>query len=89
MRVDEPLNLVSLAIAGPIEGPGPVFTGFAGNGAPDAMAPYVLPNCTTVIGLVAYNATGPVFRTALAAALHGTAGHQVGKDNRFMPLARR
>jgi hypothetical protein len=31
----------------------------------------------------------PVFRPAWASALYGALGHELGKEDRFMPLARR
>jgi hypothetical protein len=51
------------------------------------MAPYVLPNLVTAIRLVAHDTMRPMFRSALAPALHPAAGHQLGEDDRFMPLA--
>jgi hypothetical protein len=62
---------------------------FPWDGAPDAMSPHVLPNLAAARDLVAHDAIRLVFRPAGAAALHGALGHELGKEDRFMPVARR
>lgn len=86
--VNQPLNCVTLAVAAPVEGAGALFIRFPGDGDPDAMAPQILSDLTAAIGFVAHQAMRPMFRPAWAATLHGTAGHQVGEDDGFMPLTR-
>jgi hypothetical protein len=44
------------------------------------MAPHILADLATAIGLVAYQAVWPVFRPALPLMLYGTADHQLGKE---------
>ena len=89
VAVYESLDLVPLAVNGPVEGAGAMFIRFPGDGDPDAMSPHVLSDPTAAIGLVAHEALRPVFRPAGAAALHSALGHELGKEDRFMPLARR
>src|SRR5687767_12223759 len=47
--VDQPRNLLPLAVAGPVEEPCSLFMGRAWQGAPDTMAPCILPNQVTAI----------------------------------------
>jgi hypothetical protein len=85
----QPLNLVALAVTDPVEGAGAMFIRLPGNGDPDTMAPHILPNLTTALCLVAHNAVWPVFWPACTPAFDGAASHQLGKEDRFMPLTRR
>ena len=64
-----------------------MLIGLAGNRAPDAMAAQVLPNLTAAVCLVADETVGPALRPTRAATLDRTAGHELGKHHRFMPLA--
>ena len=84
--VDEPLNFVAFAIADAVEGPGAMLIGFAGNCVPDPMATQIVPNLTTTIGFVTNEPAGAAFRPPWPQTLHA-AGHELGKDHRFMPLA--
>jgi hypothetical protein len=89
VAVNQPLNLVPSAVTGPVEGAGAMFIRFPWDGAPEAMSPHVLPNLAAVVGLVAHKALRPVFRPTGAWAFHGALGHELGKEARFMLLARR
>jgi hypothetical protein len=78
-----------VAVTGPVEGAGAMFIRFPWDGALDAMSPHVLPNLAAARGLVAHEVIRPVFRPSWAAVLHGALGHELGREDRFMPVARR
>jgi hypothetical protein len=63
--------------------------GLAWDRAPDAMATQVLPNLTAAVRLVADEPVRAALRPTRAPALYLTAGHELWKHHRFMPLARR
>jgi len=52
------------------------------------MTTQLVANLTTTRGFVSDDAVRAAFRPPWAPPLHGATGHELGKDHRFMPLAR-
>jgi hypothetical protein len=75
--VDEPLNLVPLALHGPVERACPVFIHLAWDGAPHTMSPQILPKLTAAIRLITHDAARAVFGTTMHAPLHRTLGQEL------------
>lgn len=84
--VAEPRKFVAFAIAAAVAGPGALLSGLAGTCVPDPLATQSVPHLTTTIGFVTNEPAGAAFRPPWPQTLHA-AGHALGKDHRFMPLA--
>jgi hypothetical protein len=85
--VNQPLDLVPLAIARSVKGAGAMFIGLAWNGASDPAPTYVLPNLAAAIGFVTYQTVRAAFGATSPPSFDGTAGHQLGEDRGFVSLA--
>jgi hypothetical protein len=78
---------VAFTIAEAVEGPEALCVGLVGNRAPDPRTTQVVPKLTTTISFVPDDSVRSAFRPPWTPTLHGAAGHELGQDHRFMPLA--
>jgi hypothetical protein len=85
--VNEPLNLIPLAVAGPVEGPRSVFVPLAWDGTPHTVSTHILPDLTAAVRLVAHDAAWAGFGATTPVALHRACGHQLLEAYRLVPLA--
>ena len=87
VSVDQPLNLVALAVAGAVEGAGTMLIRLPRHGDANTMAPAIPADLATAIRLATHQTVWPGLRPASALTLHAAADHQLGKDGGLMPLA--
>ena len=86
--IDQPLDPLAETVESTIKRASAVFILLSWDGAAEPVAPQVLANLATTIGLVTHETTRPAFGAPAPTPFHSPAFHQGFEGHGFVPLAR-